>query len=155
MPLSLQKVALQKISLREVTRQNYEAICDLDVAPEQEDYVACNMWGLVEAAYNDGHVCRGIYLDEEPVGFFMWVHESSNKVSVWRFMVDHKFQNQGIGRQALTLAIKEIKQTPELKQIEICYNPNNPVAKPFYESFGFKEVGMDEDGDDMLAIIAL
>ncbi|MEF1301316.1 GNAT family N-acetyltransferase, partial [Vibrio owensii] len=39
--------------------------------------------------------------------------------------------------------------------IEICYNPTNPVAKPFYSQFGFEEVGMDEDGEDMLAIIEL
>jgi diamine N-acetyltransferase len=29
------------------------------------------------------------------------------------------------------------------------------VAKSFYQSFGFTEVGMDEDDDDMLAIISL
>ncbi len=70
-------------------------------------------------------------------------------------MVDAKHQNKGIGRVALKLAIEEIKQAPNLKQIEICYNPTNPVAKSFYSQFGFGEVGMDEDGEDMLAIIKL
>ena len=42
-----------------------------------------------------------------------------------------------------------------LKQIEICYNPTNPVAKNFYASFGFNEVGMDQDNEDMLAVITL
>ncbi len=63
--------------------------------------------------------------------------------------------NQGIGRIALTLAIEAIKQTPSVKEIEICYNPTNPVAKDFYSSFGFQEIGMDEDGEDMLALIKL
>jgi diamine N-acetyltransferase len=143
------------ISLRNVTQQNYEAICDLDVLPEQEQYVACNMWGLVEAAYNPGHVCRAIYLDDTPVGFFMWVYETAQKVSVWRFMVDHRYQRQGLGRKAMKLALTEIKQDQNLKEIEICYQPDNPVANPFYESFGFKVIGMDEDDEDMLAIIAL
>lgn len=143
------------ISLRKVDRHNYEAICDLEVTPEQEDYVACNMWSLVEAAYNEGYVCRGIYQDEEPVGFIMYVLESSTKASIWRFMVDQQFQNKGIGRIALNLAIDEIKHIPNLREIEICYQPDNPVAAPFYQSFGFKEVGMDEDGDDMLAVITL
>lgn len=31
----------------------------------------------------------------------------------------------------------------------------NPVAKDFYSSFGFQEVGLDEDGEDMLAVIKL
>lgn len=59
------------LSLRPVTADNYEAICDLDVAPEQEAFVACNMWSLVEAAYNDGHITRGIYLKDKPVGFYV------------------------------------------------------------------------------------
>lgn len=57
------------ISLREVSQENYEAVCDLEVTTEQEPYVACNMWSLVEAAYNDGHSCRAIYLAQQPVGF--------------------------------------------------------------------------------------
>jgi len=144
-----------EITLKAVDKSNYEQICDLDVAKHQEDYVACNMWSLVESMFNDNHVTRGIYQGNEVVGFFMWVKESAQKISIWRFMVDQKYQNKGIGRYALTLALEEIKQDSELKNIEICYNPNNPVAKSFYESFGFKEIGMDEDDEDMLALITL
>ena len=144
-----------QISLEEINKKNYESVCDLDVTEAQEDYVACNMWSLVESFYNEGHTCKAIYFNDEPVGFFMWVKESVSKVSIWRFMVDKKHQNQGIGRKALTLAIEAIKQTPSIKEIEICYNANNPVAKDFYSSFGFQEVCLDEDGDDMLALIQL
>ena len=144
-----------QISLEEINKNNYEAVCDLEVTEAQEDFVACNMWSLVESFYNDGHTCRAIYLGDEPVGFLMWVKESVSKVSIWRFMVDKKYQNQGIGRSALTLAITSIKQTPGVKEIEICYNPKNPVAKNFYSSFGFNEVGLDEDGEDMLSLIRL
>ena len=144
-----------KVSLRPVTRNNYEEVCELDVAKEQEEFVACNMWSLVESMFNEGYETKAIYLNEEPVGFFMWVQESKDKVSIWRFMIDIKNQQKGIGRKALSLALDEIKQVPDLKQIEICYNPNNPVAKEFYSSFGFSEVGMDEDGEDMLAIIEI
>lgn len=144
-----------QISLEEINKNNYEAVCDLEVTEAQEDFVACNMWSLVESFYNDDHTCRAIYLGDEPVGFLMWVKESVSKVSIWRFMVDKKYQNQGIGRSALTLAIRLIKQTPGVKEIEICYNPKNPVAKNFYSSFGFNEVGLDEDGEDMLSLIRL
>lgn len=53
------------------------------------------------------------------------------------------------------MAIKEIKTNPKLEQIEICYNPQNPIAKEFYSGFGFEEVGLDEDEDDMLAVIKI
>jgi diamine N-acetyltransferase len=143
------------VSLRPITKSNYEQVCDLDVSEEQQDYVASNMWSLVESSFNDGYETRAIYLGEEPVGFFMWVTETLSKVSIWRFMIDHKHQKNGIGRIALNLALNEIKLTDGLKEIEICYNPNNPVAKAFYSSFGFVEVGMDDDNEDMLAVITL
>ena len=143
------------ISLRPVTKENYEAVCELDVTKEQEDLVACNMWSLVESMFNEGHTTRAIYLAEEPVGFFMWVKETPEKMSIWRFMVDQKHQQKGIGHKALMLALDEIKGVDGLKQIEICYNPLNPVAKDFYANFGFAEVGMDDDDEDMLAVIAL
>ncbi|WP_147205970.1 GNAT family N-acetyltransferase, partial [Pseudoalteromonas espejiana] len=65
------------------------------------------------------------------------------------------YQNKGIGRKALAMAIEEIKTISKLEQIEICYNPQNPIAKDFYSSFGFEEVGLDEDEDDMLAVIKI
>ncbi|WP_445354396.1 GNAT family N-acetyltransferase [Microbulbifer sp. EKSA008] len=144
-----------EVSLRQITKQNYEAVCDLDVAPDQEDYVACNMWSLVESIFNEGYETRAIYLDNEAVGFLMWVQESLEKISIWRFMIDQNYQQKGIGRIALDLALGEIRDVPGLQEIEICYNPNNPVAKAFYSSFGFVEVGMDDDGEDMLAVIDL
>jgi diamine N-acetyltransferase len=144
-----------EVSLRQVSKENYEEVCELDVTKEQEDFVACTMWSIVEAKYNEGYETRVIYLNEEPVGFFMWVKESRIKVSIWRFMVDKNHQQKSIGRAALNLALAEIKKVPDLQVIEICYNPKNPVAKEFYASFGFSEVGMDEDDEDMLAIIKL
>ncbi len=144
-----------EVSLRRVTKENYEQVCELDVTKAQEDYVACNMWSLVESMYNDGYETRVIYMAEEPVGFFMWVQESAMKISIWRFMVDKAHQGKSIGRVALNLALAEIKTVVDLQEIEICYNPKNPVAKAFYASFGFNEIGMDEDDEDMLAVITL
>ncbi|OHU90809.1 MULTISPECIES: GNAT family N-acetyltransferase [Pseudoalteromonas] len=144
-----------EISLQEITKDNYEAVCDLDVKKEQEELVACNMWSLVESMFNDGYVTRAIYADNEAVGFLMWVKESLHKVSIWRFMIDQNHQQKGIGRVALKLALREIRTYQDLKEIEICYMPHNPVAKDFYASFGFVEIGMDEADEEMLASIKL
>lgn len=143
------------ITLKAVTKENYKPVCLLDVSDEQEEYVASNTWSLVEAAYNENYTIRAIYCGDEPVGLFMWVQENSTRISIWRFMIDKHHQNKGIGRQALSLALTEIKQTESITEIEICYNPSNPVAKSFYSSFGFSEVGMDKDSEDMLALIYL
>jgi diamine N-acetyltransferase len=144
-----------EVSLRPVTKDNYEAICDLKVTEEQKQYVASNLWSLVEAAFNEGYQTRAIYLHDEPVGFFMWVYAGSHKISIWRFMVDQKFQQKNIGRTALQMLLSDMKGKAGLKEIEICYYPKNPVAKDFYASFGFVEVGLDDEGDDMLAVLQL
>lgn len=49
-----------KISLEEINKSNYEQVCDLDVAEDQQALVACNMWSLVESFYNDNHTCKAI-----------------------------------------------------------------------------------------------
>ena len=143
------------ITLTDVDKNNYEEICDLSVAENQYDYVAENMWSLVESKFNPSYQTRAICLDGKPVGFFMWVPETKQRISIWRFMVDQNYQNKGIGRKALLLAFDEIKQTDGLEEIEICYDSNNPVAKDFYASFGFVEVGMDQEGEDVLAIVKI
>lgn len=141
------------ISLRAVTIDNYEDVCDLEVSPEQRNYLASNMFSLVEASFNPGYQTRAIYRDNELVGFIMWLMQQAGKMEIWRFMIDQKFQQQGLGRIALGLALAEIRQQPEVCCIEICYNPENPLAKPFYASFGFVETGMDDENEDMLALL--
>jgi diamine N-acetyltransferase len=143
-----------EVSLHGITKENYEKVCDLEVSKVQEDFVAENSWSLVESFY-EGYITRAIYADSNVVGFFMWVQETSEKISIWRFMIDQTRQNEGIGRKALYLALNEIKSVKSINEIEICYNPKNPVAQAFYSSFGFNEVGMDEDNEDMLAVISL
>ena len=92
---------------------------------------------------------------QELIAIMGYVKESNKKVSIWRFMVDQQFQQGGVGRKAMSLALEEIKQDIDLDEIEICYVPSNPVAKNFYGSFGFVEVGMDDDNEEMLAILKL
>ena len=41
-----------------------------------------------------------------------------------------------------------------MNRISIRYKPKNPVAKPFYASLGFMEVGRDRDGE-VIAVLKL
>ena len=138
-----------QVTLEAITPDNYEAVCDLDVSEAQQDFVAGNTWSLVQAAFHPGYQTRAIKADGELVGFFMWVPETPQRI----FMVDQRWQGRGIGRRALELALAQIRDTPGLAEVEICYNPRNPVAGAFYGSFGFVETGLDDDGEDMLAVL--
>ena len=138
-------------TLSPVTIDNYEDICDLNVRPDQEDHLSSNAFSLVEASFYPDLTARAIYRDETPVGFIMWDQENPKVVTILRFMVDAQFQGQGFGRGGLSLALEAISNDKRVEEIVICYHPDNPVPKDFYAGFGFEEIGMDEDDDDMLA----
>lgn len=153
---------MTNVTLRQVTKDNYEAVCDLDVAPDQENFVSSNGWSLVESHYHPHYQTRAIYAGETPVGFLMWVPDAeaddgsdARCVSIWRFMIDKDHQGKGYGRRALELAIGEIRSAPRVERITIGYHPRNKRAKEMYARFGFIEVGMDEDGDDMIASLSV
>ncbi len=94
-----QSESILEITLKPVTKNNYEDVCDLRVSEEQEDYVAENMWSLVESMFNPHYQTRAIYTNSVPVGFLMWAPEKFDKVSIWRFMIDKKYQQKGVGRK--------------------------------------------------------
>ncbi|CDG96953.1 GCN5-related N-acetyltransferase [Xenorhabdus bovienii str. puntauvense] len=142
------------ITLVDINKDNYEVVCDLSVTDEQLEYIAENVFSLVQSKFFPSYETRAIYSDSTPVGFFMWVpSDTGQKTTIWRFMVDKSHQNKGLGRKALSLAIEEIRRTEQLEEIEISYVPSNLVAKNFYASFGFIEVGIDEEVKEMLAVI--
>ncbi|BFM08414.1 GNAT family N-acetyltransferase [Halioxenophilus aromaticivorans] len=147
------------ISLRPVDQNNYEAVCDLEVAPHQEDYVASNTWSLVEAAYNRNHYVKAIYAGAQLVGFMMWVQESPALISIWRFMIAEPHQNKGYGKLAMQKGLdliraqanKSFAKTNIKPEIEVCYVPENHIAKRLYAALGFVESGWDEDEEEVLA----
>lgn len=143
------------ITLREITKDNYEDICDLEVADDQKRHLSSNMESLVDSKFYETLVPRAIYNGDTPVGFIMGEQTSSSKVEIYRFMIDSEFQQRGMGRSALELAIAEIQQLGGIKQIQICYHPDNDIAKRLYFKLGFREVGMSESGEDMLAVLSL
>jgi len=143
------------ISLRAVSRDNFDAVCELPLPPEQQAMLADNAYSLAEAAYNPGYQVRAIYLDETVVGFMMWVPESASRWSIWRFMIAAPHQGQGLGSAALQLAIADIRTQPGVRELEICYHTDNEGSRRLYARHGFIEQGLDADGNDMLALLTL
>jgi len=140
-----------KVRLEDVTARNWRAVARLKLAPEQEHLVASNLYSIAQWKFDRNAHPRAIYAADTPVGFLMYsVREAGDKTreaSIYRFMIDREHQRKGYGRAALTLVLGEIKALPGIKTISIGYMPDNSVAKPFYASFGFAEVGTDDDGE--------
>ena len=141
----------EEVRLEQVTVRNWRAVARLKLAPEQKDLVVSNLYSIAQSKFDPNARPRAVYAGRELVGFLMYdVWETKGKAreaSIYRFMIDRKHQGRGYGRAALAQALDEIRATPGVKKVSIGYMPDNPVAKPFYASFGFVEVGTDEDGE--------
>jgi len=139
------------VRLEDVTSRNWRAVARLKLAPEQKDLVASNLYSIAQSKFDPDARLRAVYAGKELIGFLMYdVRETEDKTreaSIYRFMIGHKHQGRGYGRAALARALEEIRAVRRIKKVSIGYMPENPVAKPFYASFGFVEVGKDEDGE--------
>lgn len=148
-------IELRKISILD---ENMKECIELEVAPEQRNFVAHNATSLGHAYAANKHgrnaVPYAIYADGVMVGFVMYGYVRKEDdiygedcYFFWRFMMDQKHQGKGYGRQAMTMILDEIKTMPSGKvdYIYTSYEPENVVAKKLYESFGFVETGQMDD----------
>jgi len=153
---------MRTISLRKVTFDNMDALCHMQVAEAQKNFVAKNISSLAEAyvAITNGGVALpfGIYADEEPVGFLMIGYDTLDATDppiaahgycLWRFMIAEEHQRQGYGREAMRQALDYIRGFPagEATQCWLSYEPENQGAKALYDSFGFRENGEVNEGE--------
>ena len=137
-----------EVRLEDVTARNWRAVARLKLLPAQEDLVASNLYSIAQSKFDPNARPRAVYAGDEVVGFIMYdMDEKAREASIYRFMIDRKHQGRGYGRAALARALDEIRADPAIRKVSIGYIPENPVAKPFYASFGFVEVGKDEDGE--------
>ncbi|MCL1080378.1 hypothetical protein L2734_19980 [Parashewanella spongiae] len=61
-----------KINLRDITKDNWVDMIELEITKEQEDFVALNSESIAASKFHDDYVNRGIYLDDEAVGFIQY-----------------------------------------------------------------------------------
>ena len=136
------------VTLREVTKETSREIMKLKVSPEQEQFVAPNVWSIAQA-YFDRETAwfRGVYADDAPVGFVMLSDDpTKEEYFLWRFMIDARYQGHGFGRRAIELLIEYVKTRPGAKTLLVSCVPGDGSPCPFYERLGFVYTGeVDED----------
>lgn len=131
------------VELREITKDNYEECLGLKVADSQKKYVSSTVHSLAQAwIYYDTAFPFAIYADNIMVGFIMLgYYEAEGYYTLWKFMIDERYQNKGYGRKALKLGINYLIDRFQVKEIYTAYYAANHVAKKLYTSMGFRETG--------------
>ena len=164
------------IRLVKITYKNIWDILDLKVFRSQKNFVAPNVDSIATAYATHDSGCFafpfGIYDDDKPVGFLMIGFNEAvmyeafddveapeslrNNYSIWRLMIDKRYQGRGYGREAIRLALDFIRTWPcgKAEYCEISYEPENENAAKLYHSMAFEENG-EMDGDEIVAVLKL
>jgi diamine N-acetyltransferase len=137
------------VSLRPVTRENVRAVCELQLAPEQEQLVAPASFTVAEGHYEPGALLRAIYRAEEPVGVLLVEVESGTPYLV-RLMIDADRQGRGTGRRAVALLEDELRAAG-WPVLETSFQPVDGGAEGFWRACGFEDTGRTIHGEPLFA----
>lgn len=138
-----------KVTLREITKETVRQIVKLKVTSEQEQFVATNGMSIAEAHYSpDVAWFRAVYVEDVPAGFVMLSdNPSKQEYYLWRFMIDARFQRQGIGQRALELVMDYVRTRPGGTVLLTSVVPGEGTPGPFYQKMGFIYTGEEDDGE--------
>ena len=141
------------ISLRDVTKENWQECVRLQLAPEQEHFVSSNAYSLAESKFMPTFVPQAIYrrdeatADEAMVGFVMYGYYPDGEAPwgqrhwVFRLMIDRAHQGRGYGTAALRAVLARLAADPACPTVLIGYETDNPIARKLYHGLGFREIG--------------
>lgn len=136
------------VHLEPVDRSNRDAVIALELAPDQHDYVDDNASSLKEAKRDSDARPRAVVASGRVVGFLMYdATTDEGEALIYRFMIDHREQGRGYGRAALNALLTELRTLGHVKDVVVCYMPENVGARHLYLTAGFVEEGTDEDGE--------
>ena len=136
------------IKLKEITADNLEDVLKLKVSKNQENFVSTTAYSLAQAyVYRGNAYPFAIYADDTLVGFIMFgFYELRNQYTLWKFLIDEKYQNKGYGKIALLLGIAYMKKQYDIKEMYTGVAIDNHVAERLYHSVGFQLTGLVENG---------
>ena len=136
------------IQLREITPDNFEDVLKLKVKNGQESYVSTTAYALAQAlAFRDSAYPFAIYAGETCVGFIMFgFYKERDQHTLWKFMIDERYQGLGYGKAALISGIEKMKAELGFGELYTGVVLGNSVAEGLYTSLGFEPTGLVENG---------
>ena len=145
------------VVLKEITKENLDGVLALSVADDQKSFVSTNAESLAQAyVYSDTAYPFAVYDDDTIVGFIMMgYYEAKEYYTLWKFMIDKRYQNNWYGRRALELGIRYLRDRFNVSEIYTGVIPGNTIAKNLYKSVGFKETGLIESGMEEMRLVLL
>lgn len=137
-----------KLTLKEVTENNFLEIIDLKSDKEQEKifqiyerWVGSNAFFLA-ACQTFGFTPKAIYDDNTLIGFTSHgFRKETNRFELISMMIGHAFQGKGYGVPVLKAIIDDMVNMYNCKEIYLSVIYNNERAIKTYEKLGFVPTG--------------
>ena len=135
------------VYLKEVTDENLDEVLRLEVRDDQKSFVSSPAVSLAQAyVYHETAFPFAVYYDQQLIGFIMMgYYEEKHYYTLWKLLIDQKYQNRGYGRKALEMGIAFLKDQFQTKEIYTGVTPSNRIAKKLYTSVGFVATGNIEN----------
>ena len=142
-----------KVSLKEIDRNNWRECIKLGTSPEQERFVATNIFSLAQAKAQPEMMPLAIYHEEEMVGFAMHcLDPDDGQYWIVRLMIARAQQSKGYGRAAMLELIDKIKRESDCAAILLSCVPDNGVAERLYLRLGFAKTGEVGEGENVMRL---
>ena len=143
------------VELRTITKDNLEDVLRLTVAEHQKAFVSSTAHSLAQAyIYRDTAFPFAIYSNETLVGFIMLgYYKEKKQYTLWKLLIDEKYQNQGYGKYAVQKGITYLTNTFDAKEIYVGVSSENDRAKQLYASIGFDATGFVENNVEEMKCI--
>ncbi len=136
------------LHLKPVTKENLDAVLVLQVNERQQRFVSSVAESLSQAyVYTETAFPFAVYDDQTVVGFIMMgYYEEKEYYTLWKLLIDRRYQGRGYGRAALEQGIAFLKERFQAREVYTGVIPDNEAAKSLYRSIGFEETGLFENG---------
>lgn len=150
---------MTKISLQDITKDNFYKCISLKLSEEQKNRIAPNVYSIAESKVITNYMPYAIYLEDVVIGFVMVDYDptlpAEDKYWVPRFMIDQRYQGQGYGKTAMRIVIEKLCANEDCERIRLSTEPDNIPAIRFYESLGFKNTGVLLDESEVILELVL
>ena len=130
------------ITFQPITRENFSGVIETKVTPEQEGFVAPNLYSVAEAYVESAWTPLAIFAGEDQVGFAMFGRDDeTGRWWIIRYMIGADHQGKGYGTAALPGLIDLILERHGCRELFLGFEPGNDVAERLYARVGFVPTG--------------
>ncbi|HEL2002982.1 TPA: GNAT family N-acetyltransferase [Streptococcus suis] len=134
------------IRLELVNKDNFEAVLQVQLAPEDQRRVASVEHSLAQAWLyrEDGHLLPyAVKSGQKVVGFVLLSIQEDKSYYVWRLLIDKKYQNRGHGKEVIRQILVLAKEDTLCQKVTMNYVIGNHKMRYILEKLGFQFIGLE------------